>query len=528
DALPIYAGNAVTTLDANNNTLSSVSFRDTGALVVAGITASGAVTLDSPGAVTQTAPILGTTLTLQDTTAGGAATFTLTDAGNAVTTLDANNNTLSSVSFRDTGALVVAGITASGAVAQESAGAVTQTAPILGTTLTLQDTTAGGAATFTLTDAGNAVTTLDANNNTLSSVSFRDTGALVVAGITASGAATLESPGAVTQTAPILGTTLTLQDTTAGGAATFTLTDAGNAVTTLAANHNSLSSVSLRDTGALVVAGITASGAVAQESAGAVTQTAPILGTTLTLQDTTAGGAATFTLTDAGNAVTTLDANNNTLSSVSFRDTGALVVAGITASGAATLESPGAVTQTAPILGTTLTLQDTTAGGAATFTLTDAGNAVTTLAANHNSLSSVSLRDTGALVVAGITASGAVTLDSPGAVTQTAPILGTTLTLQDTTAGGAATFTLTDAGNAITTLDADNNALATLSVTGNSGGFAVAGINVTGNTTLSTTGTVTQTGAIVSAGLELLGVGGTFTLDTVNNTVTTLAGNTGS
>src|SRR6185503_12204141 len=161
DALPIYAGNAVTTLDANNNTLSSVSFRDTGALVVAGITASGAVTLDSPGAVTQTAPILGTTLTLQDTTAGGAATFTLTDAGNAVTTLDANNNTLSSVSFRDTGALVVAGITASGAVTLDSPGAVTQTAPILGTTLTLQDTTAGGAATFTLTDAGNAITTLD-------------------------------------------------------------------------------------------------------------------------------------------------------------------------------------------------------------------------------------------------------------------------------------------------------------------------------------------------------------------------------
>jgi len=48
------------------------------------------------------------------------------------------------------------------------------------------------------------------------------------------------------------------------------------------------------------------------------------------------------------------------------------------------------------------------------------------------------------------------------------------------------------------------------------------------NLTLNTTGTVTQTAAITAAGLEFLGTGGTYTLNNIGNSITTLAGNTGS
>ena len=196
--------------------------------------------------------------------------------------------------------------------------------------------------------------------------------------------------------------------------------------------------------------------------------------------------------------------------------------AGLTATVGATLTSTGTVTQTAAGVISTPTLALT--GAAGTFNLATANNAVTTLDANNTTIATLTFKDDTGYAVAGVDATGAVTLESAGGtVTQSAPINATTLTVL----GAGGTFNLGTQNNAITTLDADNTSITSVSLQDNTG-FDVAGTNATGDVTLNSTGAVTQSGVITAAGLELLGAGGTYTLNTQNNAITTLAGNTGT
>ena len=200
---------------------------------------------------------------------------------------------------------------------------------------------------------------------------------------------------------------------------------------------------------------------------------------------------------------------------------GTVNTAGLTTTVGATLTSTGTVTQTAAVISTpTLALT----GAAGTFNLATANNAVTTLDANNTTIATLTFKDDTGYAVAGVDATGAVTLESAaGTVTQSAPINATTLTVL----GAGGTFNLGTQNNAITTLDADNTSITSVSLQDNTG-FDVAGTNATGDVTLNSTGAVTQSGVITAAGLELLGAGGTYTLNTQNNAITTLAGNTGT
>ena len=84
-------------------------------------------TLSSTATVTQTAAITTPTLTLE----GAGGTYALGSSNNAVTTLDANNATLTALTFKDDTGFDVAGATATGNVTLNSAGGtVTQTAAI--------------------------------------------------------------------------------------------------------------------------------------------------------------------------------------------------------------------------------------------------------------------------------------------------------------------------------------------------------------------------------------------------------------
>ena len=86
---------------------------------------------------------------------------------------------------------------------------------------------------------------------------------------------------------------------------------------------------------------------------------------------------------------------------------------------------------------------------------------------------------------------------------------------------------LTNTGNAITTLAANTG---TVNFLENSG-FSVGSVNGTTGLTatnayLSSTGTVTQSQAIIATNLDLLGTSGIHTLTNSSNTIGTLAGNT--
>ncbi len=71
--------------------------------------------------------------------------------------------------------------------------------------------------------------------------------------------------------------------------------------------------------------------------------------------------------------------------------------------------------------------------------------------------------------------------------------------------------------------------LANLNITQAAGNLVIADLlKASGNISLRAYANITQTGSIAAAGLELLGTGGTYSLNNAANTVTTLAGNTGS
>ena len=198
--------------------------------------------------------------------------------------------------------------------------------------------------------------------------------------------------------------------------------------------------------------------------------------------------------------------------------------AGLTTTGNTTLSSNGMVTQSQAIGAAGLELL----GVGGVYTLNTSNNAITTLAGNTGT---VKFQDNTGFAIgtvnstAGLTTTGNTTLSSNGMVTQSQAIGAAGLELL----GVAGVYTLNTSNNAITTLAGNTG---TVKFQDNNG-FAIGtvntvGLTTTGNTTLSSTGMVTQSRAIGASGLELLGVAGVYTLNTSNNAITTLAGNTGT
>ena len=592
------ANNDITTLAAN--TTNAVSFRDTNVLLVGtvnstvGITTAGQnvslqtgssltlnnlinagvgnVTLNAAGAVTQGA---GNTITAAGLELLGAGPFTLTDAGNDIGILAAS--TTGTISYRDTNGFSIGtvnttvGISTGGnSLTLRAGAAVTQAQAISASGLELL-----GSVSYTLTNSANDITTLAAN--TTGTISYRDASGFAIGTVnsttgvsTGGNNLTLEAAGAVTQSQSITATGLELL-----GSGPYTLTLSTNNVTTLAANTSG--AISYRDTNALVVgtvnstAGIVTggnnltvqtggtltisnsinvgAGNISLNSAGAVTQGS---GKTITAAGLELLGAGPFTLADGGNDVTTLAAN--TTGAISYRDSSGFAIgtvnstSGVNTGGTnLTLQSGGAVTQSQAITALGLELL-----GTGSYTLTNAANNVTTLAANTTA--SISYRDTNALSVGtvnstiGITTggndivlqtggtltldnsinagAGNATLNSSGAVSQGA---GDTITAAGLELLGAGPFTLTDANNNVGSLAANTTGVISYR---DLNGFSIGTVNSTngiatgGNTlTLRSGGAVTQTQAISASGLELLGTG-PYTLTNSGNDVTILAANT--
>jgi YDG domain len=133
-----------------------------------------------------------------------------------------------------------------------------------------------------------------------------------------------------------------------------------------------------------------------------------------------------------------------------------------------------------------------------------------------------------ALTVGGASATKALTLNAAGAssaITQTAAIKSTGLELL----GANASYTLTNTGNDIKKI-AGNTKLVSLT---NNSAFAIdtvntVGLTTSGNTTFNSTAAVTENQKLDTAGLELLGVGGNYTLNNTGNNIRKIAGNTGA
>ena len=464
----------------------------TGAVTTSG---SGGVRVESNGAVTQSAAITAPTLTLV-----GTGAVTLTDSGNDFGTLAGLGTLGNTVSIRDTTGLVVAGIAAAGPIAlRVDAGAVTQSGPIGTPTLTLE-----GAATYTLTDTLNNILTLS-SIGTLTTVAYTDVNSYDVSAITVSGGLTLGVVnGTVTQSGIITAPTLAL---TGSSNALFTLTS-GNDIGVLS-SVGTIGAVSFTDANTFDIGLLTSASTIELNATGpgTVTQSGTLTATTLTL-----AGPANYTLTNTGNSFTTLAGTGTVGGAVSIFELNGFDVAGFTTAGPLTLEvGSGTVTQSGAIITPTLTLNGTGA-----FTLNNTSNDVDTLL-TASGVGAVAFADSDNFVLGAFTGASTLSLNAgSGTVTQSGPLTATTLTL-----AGAGAYSLTNSLNSFTTLVGTPTVGGAVSIF-ELNGFNVAGFTTAGPLTLEVgSGTVTQSGAIVTPTLTLNGTGA-FTLNNTSNDVDTL------
>jgi len=292
-------GGGITLTNAKNdftsvkvtNATRAVSVTDVNALSVAGIT-GGAVALTVGDHLTQTGPIVATSLTANSTTKN-FGNMDLFNPGNDVGTLTIDNGSRQ-VLFTDKNGVTVGGMKA-GIFTLTTAGEITQTGPMVVTgPATITNSTTGA---ITLADGGNDFTSLKVSNGTRN-VTVADKSDIAIAGVTA-GQFALSAGGAVSQTAPITATGLAVA-TTAGG---VTLTNTANDVGTLQVTAGTLPAA-FTDKNAVALSTITA-GAFTLRAGGAVTQTQAATTTSFDVA-TTAGGV---TLGNAGNVLGTLSAN---------------------------------------------------------------------------------------------------------------------------------------------------------------------------------------------------------------------------
>ncbi len=284
----------------------------------------------------------------------------------------------------------------------------------------------------------------------------------------------------------------------------------------------------LTNTGGITVSGAALPGSVntlSLETMGNIVQSAGLTVTKLVVQS---GG--NVDLSNMGNNVGTVAADLSLgTGSFGFGNTAGYAIGsvnginGITAVGDITLASNGVVTQSQPISAAGLELL-----GTGTFNLNTQNNTVATLAGDAGIVKFKANAgfDIGTVNASvGLTTTGNTTLDSTGPVTQSAAVGAAGLELL----GAGGNYALNTQNNAVATLAANTGAVRFRDNTGFDIGTvnATVGVTSSGNTTLDTAGgVVTQSQVITASGLELLGAGGAFNLGTLNNAITTLAGNT--
>jgi hypothetical protein len=540
------ASNATITLTTNTNAL-------TGAITLSTTGTAGNVQLTNNLATQLAASTVNGNLTVIDRvgnltqsgalTVAGTSSFT-NQATDGLITLNTNTNALTgAITLSTTGSSANASLTNNVATALNSStvnGNLTITNVTGGSSITVgsgQSITTGGNGNITLTADAMAITgTVTASGQTVT-LQPNTASRPVIVGGTSDPAVGSDLYLSTANLNNITATTLAIGNTGDSGLLTVNAalaTTSGGALQHVSSNLNLLSG-----SGGISIANaitMPASGVLTLNSSSTspgVTQSAAITVTNLLLL----GSGGIFNLSGATNAVGTLATGNLGSGTVNLNNGGtALSIGtvsgnnGVTAA-TLTLTDTGTVTQTQAITATNLLLL----GSGGTFNLSGATNAVATLATGNLGSGTVNLSNGGTALSIG-TVSGNIgvtaatlTLTDTGTVTQSQAITATNLLLL----GSGGTFNLSGATNAVATLATGNLGSGTVNL--NNGGTALSIGTVSGNPgvtaatlTLTDTGTVSQSQAITAANLLLLGSGGTYTLTSSSNSISTVAANTGS
>jgi filamentous hemagglutinin family protein len=497
-------------------TIPDIVLHGNGVAVNASLVAADTLDLESTGSISEAAPISATQLI------GAADGTVLLTASNTIGTLGGFTEPNGNFDLTDSGTLVVAGplsaanaaliagdLAIPGAITTGSL-ALTATDTIAGSgTLTAQTLT-GTAADLSLTGP-NQIVTLGALAITGDAL-FNDASALTIAGPVSATMLSLGENGGITETGSITAKTLASYNTIGGNVALTGL----NSIATLGSFADA-AAVTLDDSGPLSIAG-PLSAASATLNTGALTEPGNI--TAGSLSADISGSLAlngTNSIATLGSIIATGDATITDNSAVTLDGTFTAPNATITApgiginggiqTGLLSLASTGSITGTGPISAATLT------GSAGPLvSLTDA-NAIANLGPFIGT-GSMAFNDTVALLIAGsLSASTGLALGDAASITATGGITTGTLTSIGTIGGAARLAGL----NTIAILG-DFATAGTLSLADQTN-LIIAGAIAAANATLTTPGSITETGSLTTG--SLTGSAGALEL-TATNTIGTL------
>ena len=528
---------------------SAVSIKEGSSMEVAASEATGVLSLEAAGAITQTGAI---DADLASSFTAGANAITLTNASNDFSgAVSLSNSGTNDVALTDANALDLGTVTVGQNLSVIASGVISDSGVV---------TVAG---TSSLDNAGgtNAAILLDSANTFTGNVSFTtDTGSDVTitdnsdfgiqSGLNVNNLS-ITSTGSVTDLGDIdIDGTLTVS----AAGQTIDLSGTGNdlsgAVTLTGA------AVTLQDTTATAIAGITATGDLSVTSGGAISASGALAITGDAIFNNSAGsddsvildnaansfsGSVTFTI-DTGSAVTVVDTTALDLQALTAASLSITASGDVTDSG--TLAISGATTINAGTANITLNETASTFGALA---LTGANVAVTENAAMELAASTINgtasfdstnnaITDSGTLTIAGATTidagTGNITLDEAsstfGALALTGENVAVTenaaMELAASTISGTATFnsnnneitdsgtlaitgtTTVNAGTANISLDQTLSSFGTLALTGanvsvvDSGATDLGTSTVSGNLSITSGGAVTDSGALAVTG----------------------------
>lgn len=527
------ASNDFGTIALTNTGANNISIRDVDGLIFGSSSVGGDLTVVTDGQMTQTAALVvaGTT-TL---TAGVANNITLANVNNDFSTVDVVNG--NNISIRDTNALTVESIPASGSLTVQAGGLLTingvQTAAgdILlrgqGITVNNVNITASGTGTVELDGrSADGVTTgaltlgtgsisagLSATGST--AIYLHDASSLALNNITAIGVAnrgfTIENiSGATTQT---VGTNINVVDAYLlnNGDITLdtftnnfdallgdlTITAGANVDIVIYDNSNVIfDNVSL---GLNTTLETRATGFISQTSGTTVTAAAGTIVSLFSGQNGGISGPSSITLSEANNFAgrLNLDATLNAAESTAIvvNDINALNLGTIVTPTTLTVTTAGAITQSGSA---TVTGASSFSSGGSAITLTNAANNFGgAVSLSNTGPNNIAITDANALILGTVTAGQNLTVTASGAITQTGII----------TSAGAASFTA--GAGAITLTNASNDFGGGVGFS-NSGANNISVVDVndlaintssvgTGTLTVTSGGIITQNGAITQA-----------------------------
>jgi hypothetical protein len=472
----------------------AVSIKEGSSMELAASEATGALSLEASGAITQSGAIDA------DSTAtfiAGANAITLSHASNDFTgAVSLSNSGSNNVTIDDSNNLEFGTISiATGDLNVDVAGTITQSAAISVGGNSVFDNADGSDAPITLSNESNVFTeTVTFITDTGSDVSIVDTTLFDLVALSANNL-TVTAGGAISDSGVL----------DLGGTASFTTTGGnGNVVLSQASDIDGALSVTTHGTGTTSVTNFTnginlgtiSTSALTVGSGGAITDSGIISVSGATILDNTAGSNAAILLdsesTYTGNVTFTTD----TGSDVTITDNGAFAIQSglhvnnlsITATGSVTDLGDIDIDGTLMISAASQTIDLSGTGNDLTGPVTLTGAAVT-------------LVDTTATSIAGITATEALSVTSSGAITQSGAIDA------DSTAAftaGANAITLTNTSNdfsgAVSLSNSGSNDVALIDVNALDLGTVTAGQNLT----VTTGGALTDSGAITAPGLATI------------------------